>query len=88
MTQQAELLNKFEQLLPTLPQKYFGEIIDFLGYLQYKAWQETPPAAKSSDQYVCLTEEETARDVELITQYAEELNREAAEVLLDQDIDL
>jgi hypothetical protein len=40
MTQQAELLHKFERLLPILPPKYFGEIIDFMGYLQYKAQHE------------------------------------------------
>jgi len=36
MTQQAELLNKIDKI----PQKYFGEVIDFLGYLQHKAQQE------------------------------------------------
>jgi len=36
MTQQAELLQKVE----TLPPKYFGEVIDFAGYLQQKARQE------------------------------------------------
>jgi hypothetical protein len=82
MTQQAELLNKINKL----PPKYFGEVIDFVSYLQYKARQETPHAAKTSNQYVGLSEEEAARDVEIITRYAEELNREAAEVLLDQDI--
>jgi len=33
MTQQAELLQKVE----TLPTEYFGEVIDFVGYLQQKA---------------------------------------------------
>ena len=36
MTQQAELFKKLEKL----PQKYFGEVIDFVGYLQHKAQQE------------------------------------------------
>ena len=36
MIQQAELLNKIDKI----PQKYFGEVIDFLGYLQHKAQQE------------------------------------------------
>jgi len=36
MTQQAELLNKIDKI----PPKYFGEVIDFLGYLQHKAQQE------------------------------------------------
>ena len=36
MTQQAELLKEIEKN----PQKYFGEVIDFLGYIQHKAQQE------------------------------------------------
>ena len=36
MTQQAELLNRIDRM----PRKYFGEIIDFLGYLQHKAQYE------------------------------------------------
>jgi hypothetical protein len=36
MIQQAELFNKIEKI----PPKYFGEIIDFLGYLQHKAQKE------------------------------------------------
>ena len=36
MTQQAELLKRID----TLPPKYFGEVYDFLGYLQHKAEQE------------------------------------------------
>ena len=33
MTQQAELFSKIEKL----PPQYFGEVIDFVGYLQQKA---------------------------------------------------
>jgi hypothetical protein len=36
MIQQAELFNKIEKI----PPKYFGEIVDFLGYLQNKAQKE------------------------------------------------
>jgi len=36
MTQQAELMNKIDKI----PPKYFGEVIDFLGYLEHKAQQE------------------------------------------------
>jgi len=36
MTQQAELLRKID----ALPPKYFGEVIDFVGYLQKKAQNE------------------------------------------------
>ena len=39
MTQQAELLKKIDKI----PQKYLGEVIDFLGYLQHKAQQESQP---------------------------------------------
>jgi hypothetical protein len=35
MTQQAELLRKIDKL----PPQYFGEVIDFVGYLQAKAQQ-------------------------------------------------
>jgi len=35
MTQQAELLKKID----TLPTEYFGEVVDFVGYLQQKARQ-------------------------------------------------
>ncbi|MDR2971017.1 MAG: DUF2281 domain-containing protein [Bacteroidales bacterium] len=36
MTQQAEL----QQRINNIPQKYFGEVIDFLAYLQHKAQKE------------------------------------------------
>ena len=36
MIQQSELLRKID----TIPPKYFGEVYDFLGYLQHKAKQE------------------------------------------------
>jgi hypothetical protein len=36
MIQTAELFNKIEKISP----KYFGEIVDFLGYLQHKAQKE------------------------------------------------
>ena len=35
MTQQAELIKKIDKL----PPQYFGEVIDFVAYLQYKAQQ-------------------------------------------------
>ena len=36
MTQQAELFREIDRI----PQKYFSEVISFLGYLQHKAQQE------------------------------------------------
>jgi len=44
MTQQAELLQKID----TLPPEYFGEVIDFVGYLQQKARQETTSASSNA----------------------------------------
>jgi hypothetical protein len=37
MTQQAELLQKID----TLPPEYFGEVFDFVGFLQQKARRKT-----------------------------------------------
>ena len=51
MTQQAVLMKKIEKI----PPKYFGEVIDFLGYLQHKAQQEadnTEPEQESSESTV------------------------------------
>ena len=36
MAQHAELLKEIDKL----PQKYFGEVVDFVGYLQQKAKNE------------------------------------------------
>ena len=47
MTQQAELLRKID----TLPQEYFGEVIDFVGYLQYKARKENVVKTAQEDKY-------------------------------------
>ena len=44
MTRQAELLN----IVDKLPPKYFGEVIDFAGYLQHKAQQETKTLSGTS----------------------------------------
>jgi hypothetical protein len=79
MTQQAELLKRID----TLPPKYFGEVIDFVGYLEQKARQEAASPKKGE-----LTEEQKQRDIELINRHAEELNREAMEVYLDQELDI
>jgi len=72
MTQQAELLKKID----TLPPKYLGEVIEFIGYLQHKAQQET--------ERLVLTEEQKARERECFALHADELNSEMAEILLDQ----
>ena len=47
MTQQTELLKKIE----TLPQKYFGEVIDFVEYLQFKAGQDNGIKNVQEDNY-------------------------------------
>ncbi|MCL2067254.1 MAG: hypothetical protein FWG99_07285 [Treponema sp.] len=44
MTRQAELLN----IVDKLPPKYFGEVIDFAGYLQHKARHEIKPLSETS----------------------------------------
>jgi hypothetical protein len=72
MTQQAELMQRIDRILP----KYTNEIIDFVGYLEHKALQET-----KTPQKVELTEEQIRRDKELYALHAEELNREAMDVL-------
>jgi len=69
MTQQAELLKKIDKL----PPRYFGEVIDFVEYLQHKAQQEK---LKPS----------SARDIELFEKYADELNAEAEDVLSYQNM--
>ncbi len=42
MIQQVELLKEID----VLPQKYFGEVLDFVVYLQQKARQETVSVGK------------------------------------------
>ena len=46
MTQQAELINKIEKLSP----QYFGEVIDFLGYLQYKTLNGGKPSEFATEE--------------------------------------
>jgi len=69
MTQQAELMEKIDDL----PPKYFGEVIDFVEYLKHKSRQESERAVS-----VKMTE---AQEIELINRHADELNREAMDVL-------
>ncbi len=69
MTQQVELLKEID----VLPPKYFGEVLDFIGYLRYKEQLETAPVKRSR----MTAEEET----EYFNQNAEWLNREAMDVL-------
>jgi len=47
MTQQAELLRNID----TLPPKYFGEVIDFVGYLRQKAQQENNAKTVQDDKF-------------------------------------
>ena len=74
-----------------LPPKYFGEVFDFVGYLQYKAQQTAAPARRE------LTAEEAAQfkvmpnpkmtaeeEKEYFRKNAEWLNREAMDALEDQ----
>ena len=63
---QAELLNRIDKI----PQRYFGEVVSFLGYLQHKAQQEA-----------VVKEQRAAREKAAFIRYAEELNAEAEDVL-------
>jgi ADP-dependent phosphofructokinase/glucokinase len=72
MTQQAEILQRIDKILP----KYTSEIIDFVGYLEYKSRQ-----GKSPVRSVVLTEEQKEREKKCFELNAEELNREAMDVL-------
>ena len=69
MTQQAEILRRIDRI----PQKYFTEVIDFLGYVLHKAQQEQQKPS-------------SARDIELFEKYADELNAEAEDVLSYQNM--
>ena len=71
MTRQAEILDRIEKI----PPKYFGEVIDFLGYLQHKAQQE------AAQQATLTKEQRAAREKAAFIKYAEELNSEAEDVL-------
>jgi hypothetical protein len=73
MTNQAKLQKEIE----TLPPKYFGEVVNFVGYLQKKAQQEAVEIAAAGK-----------RDKELINRYADELNKEMEDVLSYQTLDI
>ena len=77
MTNQAVIQREIE----TLPPQYYGEIVDFIGYLRHKAKQartEGSTAQASSQEQI------RAREIACINRHAEELNREMEDVLLDQ----
>jgi len=65
--------------IETLPSQYYGEVIDFIGYLRHKA--QTEIQLNSAEQI-------RIREMECINRHAEELNREMEDVLLDQSIDI
>ena len=68
-----------------LPPQYFGEVFDFVGYLLQKA-QKASVQQKTGQPG--LTEEQKARERECFIRNADELNREMAEILLDQSSDI
>ena len=55
MTQQAELIKEIEKL----PSKYFGEVLDFVGYLQQKAQDENGDTIAAYKAMAADTERET-----------------------------
>jgi hypothetical protein len=75
MTFQAIIQKEIE----ALPSRYYGEIVDFIGYLRHKAQTETQ--ANSAEQI-------RVREMECVNRHAEELNKEMEDVLLDQNIDI
>ena len=75
MTYQAIIQKEIE----ALPSQYYSEVVDFIGYLRYKAQTETQ--ASSAEQI-------RVREIDCINRHAEELNREMEDVLLDQSIDI
>jgi len=74
MTQQAELIRNIDKL----PPKFFGEIIEFVAFLQFKAQQENMKNTGDKPSSV--------RDIELFEMYADELNAEAEDVLSYQNM--
>jgi len=72
MTQRVELLKEIDVLQP----EYFGEVLDFVVFLQQKARLKTVRSRMTK------TEE-----IEYINRNAEWLNREALDVLSYQDLD-
>ena len=61
------------KIIDTLPPKYFSDVYDFVEYLQHKAQQsKLKPSA--------------VNDIELFEKYADELNAEAEDVLLYQNM--
>ena len=74
MVQQAELFRKIDKL----PPQYFGEVFDFVEYLQHKAQQEKMKLTGDKPS--------SARDIELFEKYADELNAEAEDVLSYQNM--
>jgi hypothetical protein len=73
MIDQAVLQKEIE----TLPPKYIGEVVDFVGYLQKQAQQEAVEVAMAGK-----------RDKEIINRYADELNKEMEDVLSYQTLDI
>jgi len=71
MIERAVLYKEIDKL----PPKYFGEVYDFMGYLQHKARQETAQTSQST------REQLLAREREVFNKYAEEINKEMEDVL-------
>ena len=73
MTNQAALQREIE----SLPPKYYGEVVNYVRYLQTKAQQEAVEITAAGK-----------RDKELINRYADELNKEMEDVLSYQTLDI
>ena len=81
MANKATLQREIE----TLPPQYYGEVVDFIGYLRHKAQHSR---TEGSTAQASSREQIRAREIECINHYAEELNREMEDILLDQNPDI
>ena len=61
--------------IETLPSQYYEEIIEFIGYLRHKA--------QKTEIHVSSSEHIRIREIECINRYANELNMEMEDILLD-----
>ena len=81
MANKAALQREIE----TLPPQYYDEVVDFIGYLRHKAQHLR---TESSTAQASSREQIRVREIECINRYAEELNREMEDILLDQSPDI
>ena len=86
------MVNKaaLQREIETLPPQYYDEVVDFIGYLRHKSQQAAAQQTRTEDSTAQTSsiEQIRARETECINRYAEELNREMEDILLDQSHDI